>query len=264
MFEWAGALVGSLLFTAKNHQYATFGTELDDQVRTLVGHPDVIVLVDLNGMCIAPRIQMMSDLSNIIPVRVELEQLSRGCAIGWSRGAAPREDEDMSFRIDRNTCDFPEVHVRWKLEEIRLCVELDFGGRLLGNHRQRYAKNDRQHAALQCCPPGCGRELFLRSCLDARASLNRTCAGMILCSTSKFAGLPSRVEFEAESVPGLLHHGSTRDAASSCRPMGKRSAAVRIGYLLGKDPIAERCSLRRRPEGRPPRCCSRSAAARNR
>ena len=48
MRQWARVLVGSLLFASKHHGDASLRIELDDHVRALISHPDVVLRVDLH------------------------------------------------------------------------------------------------------------------------------------------------------------------------------------------------------------------------
>jgi len=131
MLERIGALVGSLLLAAEDHQYPAFRAEFDDHIRPFVGDPYVVFLVDLDGMGKAPCVEMMSDLMDVLSIGVKLEQLSRSCTIGWASRAAAREDENMPLGIDCNAGNLPEIQIRRQLKEICLSMELDFRRRLL-------------------------------------------------------------------------------------------------------------------------------------
>ena len=118
MLQRTGAFVGSLLLAPEDHHDPAFGAELDDHIRTLVRDPDVVFLVDLDGVCIAPRIKVVTNFANVISFCIELKQLRRSGAIGRPRCAAARKDEDVPLRIDGNTCDLTEKDIRRQLEEI--------------------------------------------------------------------------------------------------------------------------------------------------
>src|ERR1700754_4865194 len=78
MLEGAGVLVGGLLLTAEYHKHAPLWIELNDHVRSLVRYPDVVLGVDLNGVAVRPGIEVVTDFTNVLAVRAELEQLRCG------------------------------------------------------------------------------------------------------------------------------------------------------------------------------------------
>ncbi len=72
MLERLGAFVGGFLFAAENHDDAAFGVEFDDHVRAFVGDPDVVVLVDLDGVGEGPSVKMMADFAQEFSIGSEL------------------------------------------------------------------------------------------------------------------------------------------------------------------------------------------------
>src|SRR5437762_2298114 len=75
MAQRLGPLVRGFLFAPEDHRHAAFRIELDHHVRALVRDPNVVILVDLHGVCERPGIQMMADLANEFAVGAELEKL---------------------------------------------------------------------------------------------------------------------------------------------------------------------------------------------
>src|SRR5205823_4140840 len=132
MLQRLGTFVGSFLLAAENKRDAAFGSELDHHVRALVGHPDVVVLVDFHGVSKGPGVEMMTNLADKFSVRRKLEQLGGGCAVGWSRGTAARKYKNVPFGIDRDSRGFAKIKIRRKLQKIRDGLEADFRRLLLG------------------------------------------------------------------------------------------------------------------------------------
>src|SRR5438876_386994 len=62
--QGVGPLVRGFLFAPQDHRHAAFRIELDHHVRAFVRDPNVVILVDLHGVCERPGIQMMADLAN--------------------------------------------------------------------------------------------------------------------------------------------------------------------------------------------------------
>src|SRR5438874_12898379 len=100
MLQRLGTFVGSFLLAAENKRDAAFGIELDDHVRALVGHPDVVVPVDFHGVSKGPGVESMTNLADNLSVRRKVEQLRGGCAVRWSRGTAARKYNNVPFAID--------------------------------------------------------------------------------------------------------------------------------------------------------------------
>src|SRR5215467_13631491 len=51
VLQWRGTLVRRLLLATKHHVDTAFGRELDHHIRALVSHPNVVMTIDLNGVC---------------------------------------------------------------------------------------------------------------------------------------------------------------------------------------------------------------------
>src|SRR5207248_4847218 len=132
MLQRLGTFVGSFLLAAENKRDAAFGSELDHHVRALVGHPDVVVLVDFHGVGKGPSVKMMAHLADEFSVWGKLEQLRRGGTVGWSGGAAARKYKNVPFGIDRDSRGFAKIKIRRKLQKIRDGLEADFRRLLLG------------------------------------------------------------------------------------------------------------------------------------
>ena len=119
MFQGLGAFVRGFLFASEHQHHFSFGIELDDHVRTFVGHPDVIVLINFHGVRKRPGVEVMANLANEFSVGAKLEELRGGGTVGWSRGAAARKNNNVPFRIERDSRSFAKIKVRRKLEKVR-------------------------------------------------------------------------------------------------------------------------------------------------
>src|ERR1700692_3476766 len=98
MFYGRGYLILRFLLAAEHHDDAALGIELDHHVGALVGHPDVILGIDLDGMAERPRIEVLADFADVLALRIEFQQLRRRRRIGRPAGIAARYHEDMAFR----------------------------------------------------------------------------------------------------------------------------------------------------------------------
>src|ERR1700674_4353795 len=127
VLERLGAFVRGFLLAAEDHDDAAFGIELDDHVGAFVGDPDVVVLIDLDGVGEGPGIEMVADLAEKFSVGGELEELRGARAIGGTCAVATREDEDVAFGIHGDAGGFAEVEVGRKFQEVGDRVETDFG-----------------------------------------------------------------------------------------------------------------------------------------
>src|SRR5207245_1890458 len=119
---------------AKDQDDAAFGIELDHHVGTFIRDPDVVVLVDFDGMSEGPGVEMMADFAEKFSVGRKFEELRGSGTVGGAGRVAAGEDEDMAFRIDGNAGGFAEINIGRKFQEVRDRVEADFG-RLLGEKR---------------------------------------------------------------------------------------------------------------------------------
>src|ERR1700722_957691 len=68
MLEGFGALVRGLLFASEHHHHVALGVELDDHVRTLVRHPDIVFWIDFYRVPERPRVEMVSNLADELAV----------------------------------------------------------------------------------------------------------------------------------------------------------------------------------------------------
>src|ERR1700687_294067 len=136
MPERLGSFVGGFLLAAEDHRDAALRIELDDHVGALVGNPDVVSLVDADGMREGPGVKVVADLAKEFSVRGKFEELCGGGAVGGTRGVATREDEDVALGVDGDADGFAEVEIGGELEEIGNGVVADCGyGGLLGEKR---------------------------------------------------------------------------------------------------------------------------------
>src|SRR5579871_6498651 len=94
------SFVRSFFLAPEYHYYTTFGIELDDHVRPFVHRPEIIVLIESDGVGEGPGVEVVADLANEFPIRGELENLRGAGAIGWPGGVAAREHEDVFLRVD--------------------------------------------------------------------------------------------------------------------------------------------------------------------
>ena len=134
VFERLGAFVRGFLLAAEDHDDAAFGIEFDDHVGAFVSYPNVVVLVDLNGMGEGPGVEMLADLAEKFSVGGEFEELRGRAAVGGTAAVATRENEDVAFGIHGDAGGFTEMEVGRKFQEVGDGVETDFG-RLLGESR---------------------------------------------------------------------------------------------------------------------------------
>ena len=84
MFQRPGFFGGGFLLAAEHHGHAARGSEFDDHVRTFVGDPDVVLIVDLDRVRIGPGVKVVANLSHKCSIRLELQQLRGACAVGWA------------------------------------------------------------------------------------------------------------------------------------------------------------------------------------
>ena len=127
MLERMSELIRRFRLAAQHHHRAPCGGELDHHVGAFVGDPDIVLRINADRVGIAPGVQVLADLADVVAVRSELEQLGGTRAIGGTIGAAAMEDEDVAARIDGDARDFAEMQVVRHLEEIHVRVERDRG-----------------------------------------------------------------------------------------------------------------------------------------
>src|SRR4029077_11726523 len=115
------------------------GIEFDNHVRAFVGNPDVVILVDFDGVGEGPGVKMVADFAENFSVWRKFKELRGGGGVGGSSGVAAGEDENVALRIDGNASGFAEIDIWRKFQEIRSGMEADFG-RLLGEEWSGYEK----------------------------------------------------------------------------------------------------------------------------
>src|SRR5215470_6778911 len=104
----------------------TLGAKLDDHVRALVGNPDIVRSINLDGVRIRPSVQVVTNLSQELALSIELQQLCRSGSVSRAGRVATRENENVSLGIDRHSSSFPEIEICGKFQEIRNRLEWDF------------------------------------------------------------------------------------------------------------------------------------------
>src|SRR5690349_2720155 len=68
------ANVDCFRLSAHDHQYASFRTEFDDLAGRLINCPDVVLRIDSNTVGHQKTIDALTNLSNVVPVLIELKQ----------------------------------------------------------------------------------------------------------------------------------------------------------------------------------------------
>ena len=120
-------LVRRFLLAAEHHRHVPFGVDADDHVRALVDGPEVVVLVEADGVRVRPGVEALADLAEELAGLVEEQDLRRGGAVGRAAGAVrAREDGDVALRVDGDARDLAEVHVGGQLQEVDVGVEREF------------------------------------------------------------------------------------------------------------------------------------------
>ena len=134
------ALVGKLdvamvpLFPAPQvHADITIWVELDDRIGSLVYDPEVVLVIEAHLVGIGDAVHALPDLSHVVAVLVELEQLRSGIRPDWTLICTTRviENHDVSHGIHCNTEDFAQIHVRGVLERPGKRLERNLGCGLL-------------------------------------------------------------------------------------------------------------------------------------
>ncbi len=146
VLERLGAFIGGFLLATENHDDAAFGIELDDHVGTFVGDPDVVVLIDFDGVTERPSVQVVADFAEKFSVRSEFEELRRSGGVGGARSVTAGKDEDVALGIDGDAGGFGEIDVRRKFQEIGNRLKADFG-RLLGEKRRSSEEEQNENRA---------------------------------------------------------------------------------------------------------------------
>jgi hypothetical protein len=111
MGQGMGALIARLGLAAEDHPHLAGRGEVDDHVRSLVGGPDVAVRRNADGVGEGPSVEVLADLSQEAPLRIELQQLGGRRAVGRADGVAALEDEDVALAVDGHSRYFAQVHV---------------------------------------------------------------------------------------------------------------------------------------------------------
>ena len=146
-------IVGRFLLPAEHHRHVPFGVEADDHVRALVDGPEVVVLVEADGVRVRPGVEALADLAEELAGLVEQQDLRRGGAVGRPAGAVrARKDGDVALRVDGDARRFAEVHVGRQLEEVRDRVERNFRHRPAAPAARRRAVRSRRWRGVSYLP----------------------------------------------------------------------------------------------------------------
>src|ERR1700730_7693857 len=100
MLERLRALVRGFLLAAKDHDDAALRIELDDHVGAFVSHPNVVVVVDADGMGEGPSVKIVANLAKKLSVGREFQELGCGGTVRGAGRIAAREHEDMPLGVD--------------------------------------------------------------------------------------------------------------------------------------------------------------------
>ena len=95
---------------AEHHHHAPGGVELDDHVRPLIDHPDVVLSIDADLVGELDPVETDAPLFDEVAVRIELEE---------PRIAAAVIHKDVPFRVGRDADALAQIQIRRELEEIR-------------------------------------------------------------------------------------------------------------------------------------------------
>src|SRR2546425_4760381 len=144
VLERLGAFIGGFLLAAEDHDDATIGIELDDHVRAFVGDPDVVVLIDFDGVGERPGVEVVADFAEEFSVGSKFEELRGSGGVGGAGGGAARENGDVAFRIDGDTGGFAEINIGGELQGVGDGMEKGFW-RLMGEKRSGSKKEQNKN-----------------------------------------------------------------------------------------------------------------------
>ena len=71
-------LVRRFFLPPEDHRHVSFGVEADDHVRAFVDGPEVVVLVEADGVRVRPGVEPLADLAEELAGLVEQQDLRRG------------------------------------------------------------------------------------------------------------------------------------------------------------------------------------------
>src|SRR5439155_15250434 len=140
--------------------------EFHDGVCAFVDHPQVVVLVEADGVRITQPVNAFADFTKKLAVRIELPQLCGCVSVQRTRtgGSGMIQDDDVSLGIDGDAEDLAEILIRTDLEKIRIRFE----------RNRRYVVEDRHILIWRLQWRRSGRRGFsLRKHRGARHSENR-------------------------------------------------------------------------------------------
>jgi hypothetical protein len=129
LFEEALHVVDRLVLAAEHHRDEPLRVELHHHVRPFVDHPEVVVLVEPDGVREGEAVRVLAPLLHVVALFVELEELRRLGAARRTDVAAARVDEEMFLRIDCHAFRFTDgVAGRHEGERHRVERNLRCGG----------------------------------------------------------------------------------------------------------------------------------------
>src|SRR5262249_8884816 len=103
------------------------GIKFDHNIRALIRDPNIVLRVDLDRVGVGPCVQVVSDLSHKLAILPKFQKLCCSRSIRRASRVAPREDEDVTFGINRNASHFTKIEIVWKMQEVRYRTVWDFG-----------------------------------------------------------------------------------------------------------------------------------------
>ena len=145
-FEEALHVIDGFILAAEHERHQALGIELHHHVRAFVDDPQVVVLVEADGVGEGEAVGVLAPLLDELVGLVELEQLGRLRAARRADVAAARVDEQVLLGIERDADGFADgvprghqrqrdrvvLNLRGVLFEFRLCRQrgLPFRGHL--------------------------------------------------------------------------------------------------------------------------------------
>ena len=101
-------VVDRFVLAAEHHGDQPLRVELHHHVRAFVDHPEVVVLVEPDGVGEREAVGVLAPLLDVLAGLVELEELRRLRAARRTGVAAARVDEEMLLGIDRDADGFTD------------------------------------------------------------------------------------------------------------------------------------------------------------
>src|ERR1700675_2769420 len=98
------------VFLAENHLQPSLLVQFDDEVRSRIHVPDIVLWIDENAVRSLVDIQTLADETHERPVWPELHQ----------RMLASISYINIILRVQRNAHGFPEIDIIWQFQEFRI------------------------------------------------------------------------------------------------------------------------------------------------